>query len=122
MVLLELEDLAPLGVALNFWIEEIGPFDAPAFEILDPGSETHFGPGEHESEETVLASPFGGSEMARKCRKPVDEVSNGVDGGISHDCVEWDCFHTFPDHFGDGGHCCRDSRHDHAVIVITTIN
>ena len=59
--LLELEELAPLGVVLNFWIEELGPFDAPAFEVLGPGSETHFCLGEHEREETILASPLGGS-------------------------------------------------------------
>ena len=65
MVLLELAELAHLGVVLNFWIEELGPFDAPKFEVLDPGGETHFGLSEHEREETVLASPFSGSKRAR---------------------------------------------------------
>ena len=64
VVLLDLDEIAPLGVVLNFWIEELGPFDAPAFEALDPDSETHFGLGVHEQEKTVLASPFGGSKMA----------------------------------------------------------
>ena len=73
----------PLGVVLNFWIEELGLFDAGAFEVLDPSGETHFGLGEHKREETVLASPFGGSKMAREYCKLVDEVSNGVEGGLS---------------------------------------
>ena len=33
VVLLELEDLVPLGVVLNFWVEDIGIFDAPAVEF-----------------------------------------------------------------------------------------
>ena len=70
---------------------------------------------------TVLASPFGGSEMSRECRELVDEVLNGVLGGLSHDCVYWDLFHTSPDHFGDGGHCCRYCRHDRAVLELTKI-
>ena len=86
---------------------------------MDPSGETHFGLSEHEQEETVLASPFGGIEMARKCRKLVDEVSNGVEGGLYHYFVKWDYFHTSPDHFGDGGHCCRDFCHDRAVLALT---
>ena len=105
MLLLEMEEFVPLGVVLNFWIEDLRPFDAPAFEVLDPGGETHFGLGEHKREETVLSSPFDGSKMARKCRKLVNKVSNGVEGGLSHHCVEWDCFHPSPDHFGYGGQC-----------------
>ena len=58
VVLLELEELAPLGVVLNFWIEELGPFDAGAFKVLDPGSKMHFDLGEHERDETVLAPPI----------------------------------------------------------------
>ena len=42
VILLELEKLAPLDVFLNFFIEEVGPFDTPTFKVLDPGSETHF--------------------------------------------------------------------------------
>ena len=61
VVLLELEELAPLGVVLNFLIEELMPFYAPAFKVLDPSGETHFGIGEQEREETVLATPFGDS-------------------------------------------------------------
>ena len=78
VVLLDLENFMPLYVVLNYWIEELGPFDAPAFKVLDPSGETHFDLGEHEREETVLASSFGGSEMARKCRELVEKVSNGV--------------------------------------------
>ena len=46
LVLLELEERAPLDVVFKFWIEELGPFDAPAFEVLDPSGETYFGLGE----------------------------------------------------------------------------
>ena len=45
-----------------FWIEELRPFDAGAFEVLDHGGETYFGLGENELEETMLASQFGGSK------------------------------------------------------------
>ena len=121
VVLLDLEELAPLVVDLNFWIEELGPFDAGAFKVLDPGGKTHFGLGDHKREETVLASPFVGSKMAREFRELVDEVLNGVEGGLSHKCVKWDCLHPPPDHFGDGGHCCRDLCHDHSVLALTTI-
>ena len=121
VVLLELGELAPLGVVLNFWIEELEPFDAPAFEVLDPVDEAHFSLGEHNREETVLASPLCGSEMSRECRDLVDKVSNGVDGGLSQECVEWEYFHPSPDHFSDGGHCCRDCRHDHTVLALTKI-
>ena len=121
VIVLELEELAPLGVVLNFWIEDLGQFDAPELEFLYPGSKTHFGLGEHERKENVLASPFGGRKMARKCHDLVAEVSNGVEVGLSHNCVEWDCFHTSPDHFGDGGHCCRDRCHDCAILALTTI-
>ena len=33
VVLLELEDLVPLGVVLNFWVKDIGIFDAPAVKF-----------------------------------------------------------------------------------------
>ena len=121
LVLPELEDLVPLGVSLNFRIEELGPFDAPAFEVLDTGGETYFGLGEQEREETVLSPPFDGRKMAHECRKLVNEVSNRVEGGLSHDFVKWDCFHPSPDHLSYGGHCCRDCRHDRAVLALTTI-
>ena len=121
VVLLELEDLAPLGVVLNFRIEELSPFDVPAFKVLDPGSETHFGLGEHKREESVISSPFGGSEMACECCDLVNKMSKVVEGGLSHNCVEWDCFHPSPDHLGDGGHCCHDHRHDCAILVLTKI-
>ena len=57
MVLLELEDLSPLGVVLNFWVEELRIFDVTAVEILVSGGETNFGHSEPEREETVLAPP-----------------------------------------------------------------
>ena len=76
VVLLDMEEHSTLCVVLNFWIDDPGPFDAPTFEVLDSGGKTHFGLGEHDREETVLASSFGGNKMARKCHKLVDEVSN----------------------------------------------
>ena len=121
VVLLNLEELAPLGVVLNFWIEDLGPFDAPIFEVLDPVEETLFGLDDHKQEETVIASRFGGSEMTCECRELVDKLSNKVEGGMSHDCVDWDFFRPSPDHFGDGGHCFRDFRHDCAVLALTKI-
>ena len=60
VVLLELEYLAPLGVNLNFWVEELSIFNALSVEVLVSSGETYFGLGEHEREETVLAPPFGG--------------------------------------------------------------
>ena len=38
VVLLELEELAPLGVVLNFWVEELRIFDVTTVEILVSGS------------------------------------------------------------------------------------
>ena len=58
----------------------------------------HFGLGEHEQEEIVLASPFGGRKMARECRDLVDKVSNGVEGGLYHYFVKWKCLRPSPDH------------------------
>ena len=121
VVLLELEELAPLGVVLNFWVEELWIFDAPVVEVLIPGGETNFGLGEPERKETVLAPPFRCSEMAREGRDLVNKVSNGVEGGLSHSFVEQDCFHPSPYHFGDSGHCCCDLRHDCAVLTLIKI-
>ena len=109
----------PLGIVLNFCIEELRPFDAPAFKVLDPGGKTHLDLGDHEREETVPASPFGGSEIARECRELVDKVSNRVEGGLSHDCVKWDYFHSSSEHFGDCSHYCRGCRHDRTVLALT---
>ena len=121
VVFLDLEEIAPLGVVLNCCIEELSPFDVLAFEVLDPSDETHFGLGEHKRKETNLAYPFGGSEMAGECREQVNEVSNGINGGLSQDCVKWGCFHLSPDYYGHCGHCCRYCRHDNVVLALTTI-
>ena len=121
MVLLELEELAPLGVVLNFWVEELWIFDAPVVEVFIPGGETNFGLGEPERKETVLAPPFRCSEMAREGRDLVDKVSNGVEGGLSHSFVEQDCFHPSPYHFGDGRHCFRYCRHGCAILALIII-
>ena len=87
VILLDLEEIVPLGVVLNFWIEELSMFDAPSFEVLDSGGKTHFGLGEHKREETVIFAPFGGSKIAHKCHELVGEMSNGFEGGMSHYCV-----------------------------------
>ena len=46
------------------------------------GGKTHFGIGEYEREETVLAPLFGDCEMAREYCELLNKVSNGVEGGI----------------------------------------
>ena len=72
-------------------------------------------------EKTVLFPPFGGSKMARKVCNLVKEVLNVVEEGISHGLIEWDCFHPSIYYFCDDGHCCRDHRHDRAVLALTII-
>ena len=42
VVLPDLEEPVPLGIVLNFCIEELRPFDAPAFKVLDPGGRHSF--------------------------------------------------------------------------------
>ena len=73
-----------------FWFEELGLFDALAVKVAVSVGETHLRLGEHKREETVLVPPFGGCEMARKGRELLDEVSNGVGGGMPRNCVDWD--------------------------------
>ena len=121
MVLLELEELAPLDAVLDFWVEELRIFNVPVDEVLVYVGETNFGLGENEQEETVLAPPIGCIEMAREGCKLVNKVSNRVEVGIYHDCVERDYFHPSPYHFGNGGHCCCDRRHGWAVLVLIII-
>ena len=58
VVLLELEDIAPLGVVLIFLVGGLGVFEALAFEVVVSGSETYFGLGEHEREGNVLFMPI----------------------------------------------------------------
>ena len=106
MVLLELEELALLGVVLGFWAGELRFGEPLAVEVVVPDGETHFGLAEDEQEETVLATPFGGCKMARKGCKFLDEVSHGVEGGLNHDCFDRDGFHPTPHNFDDGGHGC----------------
>ena len=57
-------------------------------EVLVSVDETHFGLGAQEREVTVLSSPFGGGKIACEGRELFDEVSNGVEGGLPHNCVE----------------------------------
>ena len=58
MVILELEDLVLIGVVFNFWVEELGIFDALAVKVLVYGRKTRFSLGENEREETVIAPPI----------------------------------------------------------------
>ena len=90
---MELGDLASLVIVLNFWFEELGIFSELAVKVLVSGSETHFGLDDHEWEETMPASPFSGCKLANRGCKMSDEVSNKVEGGLPHNCIEWDCFH-----------------------------
>ena len=85
------------------------------------GGKTHFGIGEYEREETVLAPLFDDCEMAREYCELLNKVSNGVEGGIPHYCVNQECFHPPPYHFGDGGHFFRYCRHGCAVILLNKI-
>ena len=78
----------PLGVVLIFWVEEIRIFDASTVEVLVPGGKTHFGLSDNKRKETVLAPPSVCIEMYHKVRELVDEVSNGVEGGLYHNCVD----------------------------------
>ena len=75
LVLLELENLTPLGVVLYFWVEKLGLGKLLPVEVLPPGDETHFGLAEDEQEETALANLFGGCKMARKVSKLLRAVS-----------------------------------------------
>ena len=79
LVLLELEELAPLGVILNFWVEEVRLGKPLAVEVVVPDSETNFGLTEDKREETVLATPFGCCEIAHEL---LGEVLHGVEGGL----------------------------------------
>ena len=59
MVLLELEELAPFGVVLDSWVEELGLGKPLAVEVVSPSSKLHSGLAEEEREETMLDTPFG---------------------------------------------------------------
>ena len=84
LVLLELEEIAPIFFVLNVWVKGLGLRELLAFEGVFPGGATHSGLAEDKREETVIAIPFGGPKMARKGRDLLDEVSHGVEGGLTH--------------------------------------
>ena len=50
--------------------------------------------------------------MACESGKLVDEVTNGVSGGLNDKWVERDSFESSSHHFGDGRHSGRDDKHD----------
>ena len=93
MVILDMEELAPPCVVLNFWVGDLKLGKTLAVEGVVPGGETHFGLAEDEHEETMLATRFGGCEMAFEDRNLIGEVSHGVEGGSYHDLVKRDGFH-----------------------------
>ena len=107
----------PLGVVLDFWVEELKLGKPLSVEVVVTGSETHFGLAEDEREETVLFTPFGCCEMAHEDRKLIEEVSQIVESGLPHHCIERDGLHLLSRRFGDGGHGHRDRRHLWAVCA-----
>ena len=50
--------------------------------------------------------------MACEDGKLVDEVTNGVPGGLTNKWVEREGFELSLHHFGDGRHSGHDGRHD----------
>ena len=56
--------------------------------------------------------PVGGREMACEAGKLVDEVTNGVPGGLNDKWVERDGFESSSHHFSDVRHSGRDGGHD----------
>ena len=50
--------------------------------------------------------------MACEAGKLVDEVTNGVPGGLTNKWVEGDGFESSSHHFGDGRHSGREGGHD----------
>ena len=50
--------------------------------------------------------------MSCEAGKLVDEVTNGVPGGLTDKCVERYGFESSSHHFGDGRHRGRDGGHD----------
>ena len=122
LVLLDLEELAPLGVVLDFGVEELGLGEPIVVKVVVPGGESHFSLSEDEREETVLATPFGCCKMAHEGRNMLDDVSHGVEGGLPYNCVEQDGFHPPSHHFGDGSHNIRDSRHVCTVCSLKIVS
>ena len=108
LVLLDLEDITPLGTVRNYWVGELRLAEPLAIEFVVPGNESHFGLTEDEREEPVLPTPFSCHKMAHEGCELLNEVSPGVECGLPHDSVEQDGFHPLSQHFGDGGHGCRD--------------
>ena len=118
LALLELDELTPLGLVLNFWFEGLGIGEPLTVEVVVLGGETIFGHDEDEREETMLVTPFGCCKMACEGREILNKVSHGVDGGLPHNYVERDGFHLPSHYFGDGGQVCRDCRHVRAVCAL----
>ena len=111
LVLLDSEELAPFGVVLDYWVEELRLGDTLAVEVVVTGGKLHLGLAKEEQEEPVLAIPFGCREMAHEGRELLDEVSHRVEGSLPHNCVDHVVFHTPSHHLGDGGQGCSDLHH-----------
>ena len=54
----------------------------------------------------------GGREMACEPGKLVDEVTNGVPGGLTDKWVKREGFESSSHHFGDGRHSGREGGND----------
>ena len=118
LVLLDLEELAPLGIVLNYWVEDIGIGEPLPVELVFLGSKSHFGLAKDEREEPVLLALFCCREMASKGRELLNEVSHIVEGGLPHDCVKRGGFHLPSHHFCNGCHGCHDCCHVCAICVL----
>ena len=90
MVLFELEEISPLVVVLNFSVQELGLLMHPQLRSWFPVARSILVSVSMSGRKPCLPPPLGGSEMAREGCELVNEVSNGVEGGIFHDCGKWD--------------------------------
>ena len=118
MVRLKLEDLSTLGDVLDSWVDEICFLEPLAVQVVVPGGRSHPGLAEDKREEPVLPTPLGCHEMACKCCELLDEVLNGVEGGLPDNGVKRDSFHHSSHRLGGGSHSCRGCRHGCAVRVM----
>ena len=121
MVLLELEELAPLDTVLNSWVEDLRLFEPLAVKVVVPGGKSHFGLDEDEREEPALPTPFGCCKMARKGLELLDEVLHGVEGWLPYNCFEQYRFHPPSHNHSDRGHGCRGCCRVYAVLALKGI-
>ena len=122
LVLLELEEIVPLGITPDSWVEDLRFGELFAVDVVVPGGELHSGLADKEREEPVLTTPFGFCEISCKGCELLDKVSHRVKVGLLHNCVEWGIFHPPSHYFGDYGHGCRYFRHVCAVCALKVIS